>query len=266
MPSHDVKRVLVVDDHPAVCTLVRVALEASGRYRIAAETDSAAGAQAALGANPDVVLVDLSVGGALDLISTIKESAPSAVVVVYSAWPAPVGAPPALEAGADAYIDKRQVSQLVDDLASVLDAGRAVPSPEVDAVAAVTAHGLLNSLAVVGGAAATLRVAWDNLAGPERSGLLEGMCTQAETLIDGLAALPPVVVHRCLHELAAPYEACHRLDGGAEAIDGSDRDSLLITIEYGCAAAANLLRDVVRGLPDEVLQALDELNGQRGGR
>ena len=49
-----------------------------------------------------------------------------------------------------------------------------------DATAAVMAHGLLNSMAIIGGAARTLQEAWDSLPVHERERLLAMIAEQAE--------------------------------------------------------------------------------------
>ncbi|HVF74638.1 MAG TPA: histidine kinase dimerization/phospho-acceptor domain-containing protein [Acidimicrobiales bacterium] len=66
-----------------------------------------------------------------------------------------------------------------------------------DPTAAVVAHGLLNSMAIISGAAHTLAEAWDNLDGDRRRQLLNMIGDQAEhvsELLGDLArGLPPGV-------------------------------------------------------------------------
>lgn len=68
----------------------------------------------------------------------------------------------------------------------------------VDATAAVTAHGLLNSMAIISGAAATLRQAWDALDPARRDVLLDmivGQAQQVSEMLGELArGLPPGVL------------------------------------------------------------------------
>lgn len=68
----------------------------------------------------------------------------------------------------------------------------------VDATAAVTAHGLLNSMAIISGAAATLREAWDVLDAPRRETLLTMIAEQAQQASEMLGelarGLPPGVL------------------------------------------------------------------------
>ena len=68
----------------------------------------------------------------------------------------------------------------------------------VDATAAVTAHRLMNSMAIVSGAAATLREAGDKLDAARRDVLLGMILDQAQQVSDTLGelvrGLPPGVL------------------------------------------------------------------------
>lgn len=68
----------------------------------------------------------------------------------------------------------------------------------VDATAAVTAHGLLNSMAIISGAATTLRESWDALDPAGRAVLLGMIVDQAQQVSDTLGelvrGLPPGVL------------------------------------------------------------------------
>lgn len=74
----------------------------------------------------------------------------------------------------------------------------------VDATAAVIAHGLLNSMAVISGAAATLREAWDALDGPRRETLLAMITDRARQVTDTLGELARGLPPGVLKELDTP--------------------------------------------------------------
>lgn len=61
--------------------------------------------------------------------------------------------------------------------------------PEVDQTAAVVAHGLLNSMAVICGAATTLRESWDELDAKARDDLLVMIESQGDHVTAMLADL-----------------------------------------------------------------------------
>ena len=90
-----------------------------------------------------------------------------------------------------------------------VEGGSLKPHPEsgdepADQTAAVVAHGLLNSMAVIAGAAATLRESWGMLDGKGRQELLSMIETQADHVTGMLADLArglPAEVIRMLNAL-----------------------------------------------------------------
>lgn len=79
----------------------------------------------------------------------------------------------------------------------------------VDATVAVLAHGLLNSMAIISGAAATLREAWDELDDPRRDNLLRMITDQAGHVSEMLGDLARGLPLGVLQELDALSQA-HR--------------------------------------------------------
>lgn len=77
----------------------------------------------------------------------------------------------------------------------------------VDATVAVLAHGLLNSMAIISGAAATLQEAWDRLDEARRLNLLRMVTDQATHVSDMLGELVRGLPVGVLHELDALSEA-----------------------------------------------------------
>lgn len=117
-------KVLVVDDHPIIrqglseiidrepdLELCGAAMDVTEALRQAAETQ------------PDVVIVDLSLGGenGIELIDYLKSRWPSVAILVYSAHDEQTFAGRALRAGALGYIAKREpIPNVVDAIRQVL--------------------------------------------------------------------------------------------------------------------------------------------------
>ena len=84
----------------------------------------------------------------------------------------------------------------------------------VDATVAVVAHGLLNSMAIISGAAATLQEAWDVLDEARRQSLFRMITDQAHHVTDMLGELVRGLPVGVLHELDALSEAHRRPPDG----------------------------------------------------
>jgi DNA-binding NarL/FixJ family response regulator len=116
--------VLVVDDEPAIRTLVRMLLERADGFELAGEAaDGAEGIELATRLQPDVVLLDLlmpGVDGREALPHIIRES-PRSMVVVLSALSGVDEAEPSFTAGAFAYIEKSALGRLTQELTELHD-------------------------------------------------------------------------------------------------------------------------------------------------
>jgi DNA-binding NarL/FixJ family response regulator len=117
-------RILVVDDHPIVRLGIRQMLAAERDLEVCGEAESAGAAiQLATSAQPDLAIIDLSLseGTGLDLIRTLRESAPTLPVLVLSMHDEALFAERVLRAGARGYIMKRQaITGLVGAIRQVL--------------------------------------------------------------------------------------------------------------------------------------------------
>jgi DNA-binding NarL/FixJ family response regulator len=112
--------VVLVDDAAELRSMLKMLLERTGRIRVVAEAGDAAQADAlVLETSPDAVLVDLAMpgGGALELISGLREKFPALALVVLSGYPASGTADRCLQHGADRYLEK---GVAVSDLLAVL--------------------------------------------------------------------------------------------------------------------------------------------------
>lgn len=80
------KRVLVVDDHPAVALALKVFLRSDGRYEVAQSALTAAEGLALLG-DQDAVLLDLHLPdmSGLELVRAFRQRDPHAILILHSA-------------------------------------------------------------------------------------------------------------------------------------------------------------------------------------
>ena len=102
-------RVFLADQHPIIRRGLRAMLEKDPTITVVGEAGTAAEAQARVrDAQPDVVLLDLmpAPGSGLELIRFLKRTAPAPGVLVVTAEPVGQVLLPALEAGADGFINK----------------------------------------------------------------------------------------------------------------------------------------------------------------
>ena len=102
-------RVFLCDDAPAFRDLLRLALEQDGDLTVVGEAEDGTQLAAVSDADPDVVLLDVSMPdvGGLEILPRLRELAPRARVVVLSSFSAEEKEAEALAAGADRYLDKR---------------------------------------------------------------------------------------------------------------------------------------------------------------
>jgi hypothetical protein len=132
-----------------------------------------------------------------------------------------------------------------------------------DSLAAVIAHGLLNSLAVVKNGVVTLTEVWEALSADERATLTEGVLSQAEVMADGLDLLPDMPRHRLANHLFVLRRACETLIRDGRFLSAAERADLLTVVHRQADCAAEVLHGVVRSLPPEVLVVLDGLDDDR---
>jgi hypothetical protein len=132
-----------------------------------------------------------------------------------------------------------------------------------ESIAAVIAHGLLNSLAVVQGAIITLATGWDALTQQQRADLAEAALSQAEVMADGLDALPDHARHRLANHLFVLRGACQSLKRDGDALPPGERQHFVGVVKRQTEQAAGVLANVVRALPDGVQSLLNQLDEDR---
>lgn len=102
-------RVVVADDVVELRSLVRVALERSGRFEVVGEAGNGREAVEAAGlSRPDLVLLDISmpVMGGLEALPLVRVAAPDAIIVMLSGLSETQLAEDAQAGGAAAYLEK----------------------------------------------------------------------------------------------------------------------------------------------------------------
>ncbi len=102
-------RIYLCDDVPELRTLLRYALEEDADLRVVGEAgDANTGVRQIAELRPDAVLLDLSMPGmdGLEAIPLIREASPATAIVVFSGFGADRMRAPALELGADDYLEK----------------------------------------------------------------------------------------------------------------------------------------------------------------
>ncbi len=129
-------RVAIVDDHPIVTDGVVANLTAAADIEVVA-TGVDADAAVAIAAThaPDVLILDLELGGrsGLDAIAGIKDASPRTRIVIFSAYAGEERVATAFERGADSYVLKGTSSdELVAVLRAVAAGGTLIP-PDIAA-------------------------------------------------------------------------------------------------------------------------------------
>jgi DNA-binding NarL/FixJ family response regulator len=108
-PTDPAISVVVCDDVSEMRKLLRYALEADPRMRVVGEAENGReGARVIAELQPDVVLLDLSMPDmdGLETIPAISSAAPDTGIIVFSGFAADRMREPALQGGADLYLEK----------------------------------------------------------------------------------------------------------------------------------------------------------------
>lgn len=109
-------RVLLADDTSEIRLLLRLALEMDGRFEIIGEAEDGVQAlQLAQAHLPDAVVLDLAmpVMDGLAALPGIRQAAPSAKILVLTGFDAGSLKQEALDAGADAFLEKGEATRSI---------------------------------------------------------------------------------------------------------------------------------------------------------
>ena len=128
-------RIAIVDDHPLFREGVSRSLAETGEFEICGEGASADDAyKLALEANPDVLLLDISMpGGGLSAVERIREALPNQKLVLLTVSEANQDVSAALNAGASGYVLKGVGSKALAEILRVIAAGETYVSPTLAA-------------------------------------------------------------------------------------------------------------------------------------
>ena len=121
MPSARHLRILLVDDEPDILLLLQTMLRAANWEVVGRATSGEDALRVGQHIVPDVAIVDFSMPGmnGLELSTRLKALHPGASVVIFSAHA--VDAAELAAAGADDYLNKTDVDQLLPLLASIAE-------------------------------------------------------------------------------------------------------------------------------------------------
>lgn len=102
-------RVVLVEDHPIVCSAVQALLESQGQFEVVAMRDNGtAGLAAIRELQPDLVVLDLNVPqlGGMEIIARLRGDGVNVGILVMSGGEENISALRALRAGANGFIHK----------------------------------------------------------------------------------------------------------------------------------------------------------------
>ena len=128
-------RVLIVDDHPVVRMGLKAVISETGRYEVVGEAGAPAEAlQAAMRARPDIVILDLMLGGrsGADLVAQCLAAVPTVRILVLSQHDEALHAERVLKAGARGYLMKGAELDGVVQALDALQRGEIVLSPRMN--------------------------------------------------------------------------------------------------------------------------------------
>ncbi len=130
----DPVRIFLVDDHPLVREWLEQLLRGEPGFEVVGQAEDAAGALAAMRANPPhIAIVDLTLrsGTGLDLIKDLRAQLPAVQVIVLSMHEELAQVERALRAGAAGYVMKRESTTRIVEAIRTVRSGNVYANPEV---------------------------------------------------------------------------------------------------------------------------------------
>jgi len=242
---------------------VRTAVELHASFNVvvadAGTCDDALAAAAEV--EPELIVLDLGLGegNGLDFLRQIKAKCDYAEVIVYSAFGGAHIGEAARRAGAAAYVPKGSLEPLLTAIDRLVESRREPgESDDDEGLAAVAAHGMMNTVTVVWGAAALLARGWERVEPAKRAELRQVIIDHVAVLREQLVLLPAVAAHTVLNHMADALFAVEELRARPDAPD-NDLVEMLARIAAPAPQVTDVLAAVVQGIPAEVMLALDQL-------
>ena len=128
IPSAATCRVLVVDDDPGICALLRMSIDLDPRFELAAQATTAHEARELVReADFDIALIDMTLpdGDGIELLADLHELRPDARLVLFTGWDDERTLDRAIEMGAAAVFRKDVSPPLLLDQLHCLGASAA---------------------------------------------------------------------------------------------------------------------------------------------
>jgi hypothetical protein len=127
-------------------------------------------------------------------------------------------------------------------------------SDEVE-LSAIVAHGLLNTLAVIAGSAATMQQFGATMSAEQHETMTAALVSHSELFTEGL----DVLLRHCSDAFADAAWVVESIGRRFRATDADDRHLLLDRLASSTAILRSGLQSLVRGLPADTIELLDSL-------
>lgn len=131
--------------------------------------------------------------------------------------------------------------------------------PEDLELSAIVAHGLLNTLAVLSGSAATMRQFAERLSDEQRESMTAALVSHAELFTEGL----DVLLRHCSDAFADAAWIVESIGRRFRAAAPDDQTTMLDRLDASATILRNGLQSLVRGLPPDTIDLLDSLQHRR---
>jgi DNA-binding NarL/FixJ family response regulator len=114
------QRIVIIDDVVSIRATLRVFLDATPGLEVVAEADNAVdGSRVVAATRPDLIVLDLNLGEGMsgqELLPLLRQDCPAARIVVLSAYADSAIRDEVLALGADAFVPKEDIGQVVQSV------------------------------------------------------------------------------------------------------------------------------------------------------
>jgi hypothetical protein len=127
-------------------------------------------------------------------------------------------------------------------------------SDEVE-LSAIVAHGLLNTLAVIAGSAATMQRFGSTMSAEQHETMIAALVSHSELFTEGL----DVLLRHCSDAFADAAWIVESIGRRFRSAPADDRQVMLERLATSTATLRSGLQSLVRGLPPDTIDLLDSL-------